>query len=60
MKKTFTSILVMTLCMLGMSVNTLAQEVPAPAGRWTFDDVSNLLKCDEGSLSMTPAVIKDA
>ncbi len=57
MKKTFTFILVMTLCMLGMSVNTLAQDVPAPAGRWTFDDVSNLLKCDEGSLTILPAVV---
>ncbi|MCR4921303.1 MAG: LamG domain-containing protein [Bacteroidaceae bacterium] len=57
MKKTFTFILVLTLCMLGTSVKTFAEVVPAPAGRWTFDDVSNLLKCDEGSLTIQPAII---
>ncbi|MBQ7683119.1 MAG: hypothetical protein IJT48_01415 [Bacteroidaceae bacterium] len=57
MKKTFTCILALTLCMLGMSVQTFAEAVPAPAGRWTFDDASNLLKCDEGTLNLLPAII---
>ena len=56
MKKTVTLLLALTLCLPVMSVD-LGEGVPAPAGRWSFDDATNLLKCDEGSLTLTPAVI---
>ncbi|MBO7120456.1 MAG: hypothetical protein J6W03_09085 [Bacteroidaceae bacterium] len=43
--------------LLGSSVRVMAQEIPSPTARWTFNDVSNLLLADEGSLEMTPALL---
>ncbi|MCR4922337.1 MAG: LamG domain-containing protein [Bacteroidaceae bacterium] len=57
MKKSFTLILAALACMLGTSTVARAEKVPEAAGRWTFDNVENLLATSEGSLTLTPATI---
>ena len=44
-------------CMLGTSIGVRAEKVPEAAGRWTFDNVDDLLATSEGNLTLTPATI---
>lgn len=55
MKKSFTLTLAALACMLGTSMTARAESVPEAAGRWTFDNVDNLLATSEGSLKIIPA-----
>lgn len=45
------------LCMVGMNLKAVAQDVPAPKGKWTFENASNLLEASEGALQLQPAII---
>ena len=57
MKKTTTLMLAILACMLGTSIGVRAEKVPEAAGRWTFDNVDDLLATSEGNLTLTPATI---
>ena len=41
-------------CMLGTSIGVRAEKVPEAAGRWTFDNVDDLLATSEGNLTPPP------
>ena len=43
--------------MVGMNLKAVAQDVPAPKGKWTFENASNLLEASEGALQLQPAII---
>ena len=56
MKKTFTHFIALaTLFLCGTSV--WAQDAPSPKGKWTFEDVSELLKPAEGTLQLQAATL---
>ena len=56
MRKTFTYLF--TLATLLLSGTSLwAQDMPSPKGKWTFEDVSELLKPAEGTLQLQAAAL---
>ena len=56
MRKTFTYLF--TLATLLLSGTSLwAQDMPSPKGKWTFEDVSELLKPAEGTLQLQAATL---
>ena len=56
-KNFYLTLLALTLGMAS-SINALAQvSIPTPAGRWTFDDTSDLLKKEGGGMSLTPCTV---
>ncbi|MBO4642961.1 MAG: hypothetical protein J5661_08930, partial [Bacteroidaceae bacterium] len=58
MKKRFTFLFfAMLVCMAGMSLKAVAQDVPSPKGKWTFEDASDLLKPAEGALQLQAATL---
>ncbi|MBP5619125.1 MAG: hypothetical protein J6X23_01585, partial [Bacteroidaceae bacterium] len=45
------------LCMVGMNLKAVAQDVPAPKGKWTFENASNLLEASAGALQLQPVIV---
>ena len=43
--------------LLGNSMQVLAQEIPEPTAQWNFNNSSDLMAPDKGSLVMTPCVL---
>ena len=43
--------------MAGMSLRAVAQDVPSPKGKWTFENASNLLEASEGALQLQAATL---
>ena len=57
MKKKLTFLLTPLMCMLGNSVNAVAQDIPEPTAQWNFSNADDLMTPNNGSLKMMPAVL---
>ena len=57
MKQKLLLFLVALTGLLGNNIAVLAQGVPEPSAQWNFDDATDLMTPDKGSMTMTPAVL---
>ncbi len=56
-KRTTSLFLAMLVCMIGMNLRAVAQDVPAPQGKWTFSNAESLFEPAEGTIQLQAATI---